>query len=109
MDKEVGVIVSGASTVPEQIAAYFLGLKTVCFAAVTNPGSGLAEGWTHSGEENLIAAKKCLERLSATMNGIIKKVPIVEEKRLTNILHTFNSLRIQRKVLDDNEGAQTIK
>ena len=69
-----------------------MGLKTVCFAAVTNPGSGLAENWKHDGEENLIAAKKCLEGLSGTMNAIIGKIELVEEKRLTNIISNFSSM-----------------
>ena len=65
--------VTGASTIPEQMSAYMLGMKAVCFAAVTNPASGLAEGWTHDGEENLIAAKKALDGLGKTMWKIIEK------------------------------------
>lgn len=64
----------------------------MCFAAVTNPGSGLAEGWKHDGEENLIAAKKCLEGLSGTINKIIGKVEMVPDQKLTNMIHTFNSM-----------------
>lgn len=58
--KEAGAMASGASTVPEQLAATFLGVKCIGFAAVTNPASGTTDGWVHDGEHNLIAAKKCL-------------------------------------------------
>lgn len=61
--KEAGATASGASTVPEQLAASFLGVKCIGFAAVTNPASGTTDGWVHDGEHNLIAARKCLEGL----------------------------------------------
>lgn len=50
-----------------------LGIKAVCFASVTNPASGLSDAWVHDGEENLIAAKKCLDGLGKTMFKIIEK------------------------------------
>jgi len=53
-------LVSGASTVPEQLAASFLGVKCIGFAAVTNPCTGTADNYVHDGEHNLIAAKKAL-------------------------------------------------
>jgi purine-nucleoside phosphorylase len=48
--KEAGAMVSGASTVPEQIAANLMGVKCVALAAVSNPCTGTIEGgWTHDG------------------------------------------------------------
>ncbi len=43
----MGAAVVGASTVPEQTAAYLMGLKGVSFSAVTNPGTGLIENFVH--------------------------------------------------------------
>lgn len=36
-----GVTVTGASTIPEQMAAFLLGMKGIGFAVVTNPATGL--------------------------------------------------------------------
>jgi len=66
-------MVSGASTVPEQLAATFLGVKCIGFAAVTNPATGTADFWVHDGEHNLIAAKKALENLKKVIWKIIEK------------------------------------
>lgn len=71
--KECGSTVSGASTVPEQIAATLLGVKCIGFAAVTNPATGTADGWVHDGEHNLIAARKCLDGLKKTIYKVIEK------------------------------------
>lgn len=42
-----GAIVTGASTVPEQVAASFMGLKCLGLAAVSNPATGTIDGWVH--------------------------------------------------------------
>lgn len=61
--KEAGSLTSGASTVPEQLAASFLGVKCIGFAAATNPASGTTDHWVHDGESNLKAALKALQNL----------------------------------------------
>lgn len=66
------------------------------FGAVTNPASGLAIGWTHSGEDNLVAAKKCLEGLSKTMAKIIENFKFEDGKKIDNQYLGFNSLKLQR-------------
>jgi hypothetical protein len=55
------------------MVAHFMGLKNIAFASITNPASGLQSGWVHDGEENLIAARKCLEGLTKTFNKIVEK------------------------------------
>ncbi len=71
--KQCGSLVSGASTVPEQIAAWLFGVKCIGLAAVTNPASGTRDGWVHDGESNLKAAQKCLEGLKNTIWKAIEK------------------------------------
>lgn len=41
-NKNMGIGVVGASTLPEQMTAFFLGIDRIAFSAVTNYGSGLA-------------------------------------------------------------------
>lgn len=56
-NKNMGVGVVGASSLPEQMTAYLLGIDRVAFSAVTNFGSGLASQHQDlSGEGHLIAA-----------------------------------------------------
>jgi hypothetical protein len=56
------------------MAATFLGVKCLGFAAVTNPATGTTDGsWVHDGEHNLIAAKKCLQSLRKTIWKVIEK------------------------------------
>jgi purine nucleoside phosphorylase len=38
---------SGASTVPEQMAASLLGVRCLAFATVSNPASGTIENYVH--------------------------------------------------------------
>ena len=66
-------MVTGASTIPEQMSCYLMGMKNVGFAAVTNPATGFTEGFTHSGEDNLEHAKKAHEGLTKTIFKIIEK------------------------------------
>jgi len=94
--KECGMATVGASTIPEQMTFYILGLKGIAFAAVTNPGTGLEDDFTHDGEANLIAAQRCLEGLTATILKIIEKVELPPPKKLENILIDTNSLNLQR-------------
>ena len=56
-----------------------MGIKNVAFASITNPASGMQEGWVHDGEENLIAARKCLEGLRKTFYKIIEKFEFKEK------------------------------
>jgi hypothetical protein len=69
------------------MSAYILGLKSVAFAAVTNPASGLSEGFTHDGHENLIAAKRCLDGLGKTIFKIITDFELDPAYKLNNHLH----------------------
>lgn len=94
--KQCGSLVSGASTVPEQIAAHLLGVKVVGFAAVTNPATGTADGWVHDGEHNLIAARKCLEGLKKTMWKIIEKFQFNPSHKFTPNFKGSNSLRLKQ-------------
>lgn len=94
--KVCGSIVSGASTVPEQLAATLLGVKCIGFAAVTNPATGSQEGWIHDGEHNLLAAQKCLERLKATIWKVIEKFHFNREYKLMLNYQGTNSLRLKQ-------------
>ena len=94
--KECGSLVSGASTVPEQLAATFLGVKCIGFAAVTNPASGTAEGWVHDGEHNLIAAQKCLIGLKKVIWNIINKFEFNPNHKLSLNLNGSNALRLKQ-------------
>lgn len=94
--KEAGSLASGASTVPEQLAASFLGVKCIGFAAVTNPASGTAEGWVHDGEHNLIAAKKCLEGLKKVIWRLVEKFEFNPEHKLKLNYTGVNTLRLRQ-------------
>lgn len=78
------------------MSAYILGLKSVAFAAVTNPASGLSEGFTHDGEENLIAAKRCLDGLGKTMFKIIADFQLNPDYKLTNHIHGALPIKMKR-------------
>ena len=95
MIHECGITVTGASTVPEQITAYMMGMKNVAFAAVTNPATGLADGWTHDGEENLVAARKCLDALGKTIFKIIEKFPFADTKVVNTLPDNTKPLRLK--------------
>lgn len=73
-----------------------LGIKAVCFGAVTNPASGLAEGWTHDGEDNLVAAKKCQNGLQKTIEKIIENFKFSDDHKIDNQNHIFKSLNLSR-------------
>jgi hypothetical protein len=90
-------MVTGASTIPEQMTAYLMGMKQVAFAAVTNPATGYAEGFTHSGEDNLVHAEKAHIGLGKTLFKIIEKFKLSDEpKKLDNSLgHHQKPLRIK--------------
>ena len=94
--KQCGSLVSGASTVPEQMAAWLLGVKVVGFAAVTNPASGTTDGWVHDGEHNLIAAKKCLDGLKKTIWKVIEKFQFNPQHALIPNYKAQNSLRLKQ-------------
>jgi len=94
--KEAGSLASGASTVPEQIAASFLGVKCIGFAAVTNPASGTADGWVHDGEHNLIAAKKCVDGLKKVIWRLVEKYQFNPEHRLKLNFSGINALRMKQ-------------
>ena len=94
--KEAGALASGASTVPEQLAATFLGVKCIGFAAVTNPASGTTDGWVHDGEHNLIAAKKCLEGLKKVIWRLVEKFEFNPEHKLTLNYTGVNTLRLRK-------------
>jgi hypothetical protein len=55
------------------MASSLMGVKNVAFASITNPASGTVTDWVHDGEENLIAARKCLAGLTVTFYKIIEK------------------------------------
>ena len=94
--KQCGSLVSGASTVPEQMAAWLLGVKVVGFAAVTNPATGTTDGWVHDGEHNLIAAKKCLEGLRKTIWKVIERFQFNPEHKVMPNYKAQNSLRLKQ-------------
>lgn len=89
-------MVSGASTVPEQLAATLLGVKCIGFAAVTNPASGTVDYWVHDGEGNLIAARKCLEGLRKVIWNIVLKFEFNPNHKLTLNYTGVNSLRLRQ-------------
>jgi hypothetical protein len=89
-------LASGASTVPEQLAASFLGVKCIGFAAVTNPASGTTDGWVHDGEHNLIAAKKCLEGLKKVIWRIIEKFEFNSSHTLKLNYSGANALKLKQ-------------
>lgn len=89
-------MVSGASTVPEQLAATLLGVKCIGFAAVTNPASGTVDHWVHDGEGNLIAARKCLEGLRKVIWNIVLKFEFNPLHKLTLNYTGVNSLRLRQ-------------
>jgi len=94
--KEAGSLASGASTVPEQLAASFLGVKCIGFAAVTNPASGTTDGWVHDGEHNLIAAKKCLEGLKKVIWRIVEKFEFNSGHKLNLNYSGANALKLKQ-------------
>lgn len=93
--KQAGALASGASTVPEQLAATFLGVKCIGFAAVTNPATGTAEAWVHDGEHNLIAAKKCLVSLKKVIWRLVEKFEYNPEHQLKLNFSGINALRLK--------------
>ena len=96
LTKEAGSLVSGASTVPEQLAASFLGVKCIGFGAITNPATGISDGWVHDGENNLIAAKKCLNSLKKIMWKIVERFEFNPEYTKLNLNFTgVNALRLK--------------
>lgn len=73
-----------------------LGMKNIGFAAVTNPATGLVSGWTHDGEGNLIAARKCLEGLTKTIYKIIEKFEFSEKRELNTGVEDTIGLSMKR-------------
>jgi hypothetical protein len=61
--KELGALVTGASTVPEQISASSLGVKCIGLGAISNPATGTVDGWIHDPEFYILAGKKSLAGL----------------------------------------------
>jgi len=94
--KEAGSLVSGASTVPEQLAASFLGVKCIGFAAVSNPASGTIDGWVHDGEQVLIAGKKALENLKKVIWKIIEKFEFNSSHNLNLNYSGANVLKLKQ-------------
>lgn len=74
--------VTGASTIPEQISANILGMKTVAFGVITNPASGLVDNYTHDVEEILLAAKRGQEGLARTMFKMIEQFQFNPEHKV---------------------------
>jgi hypothetical protein len=94
--KEAGAMASGASTVPEQLAATFLGVDCIGFAVPTNPATGIQEDHVHDGEHNLRVAAKCLVGLKAVIWRLVEKYQFNPEHRLNLNYCGVNSLRLKQ-------------
>ena len=70
MYDRIGADAVGMSTVPETIAANYLGIKTLAIACITNMATGLREG-KHSHEEVLRIAEESGERLLKWVKEIL--------------------------------------
>lgn len=93
--KEAGAIVTGASTVPEQVAAAFLGLKTLGLAAVSNPATGTIDGWVHEQEFYIKAAKKCLVALKNIIWKVVERFNFDPSYKLELNYTGVNALRLK--------------
>jgi purine nucleoside phosphorylase len=69
-------MVTGASTIPEQIAAGIMGVKTLGIAAVSNPATGTIEGWVHEQEFYIQSAKRCIESLKKIIWKVIERYEV---------------------------------
>lgn len=94
--KEAGAIVTGASTVPEQVAAAFLGLKCLGLAAVSNPATGTIDGWVHEQEFYLHAAKKCLAALKNIIWKVAERFEMNPDYKFKLNYSGLNSLRLKQ-------------
>jgi Phosphorylase superfamily len=107
--KEAGAIVTGASTVPEQVAAAFLGLKCLGLAAVSNPATGTIDGWVHEQEFYLHAAKKCLALLKNIIWKVVEKFELNPAYKLALNYTGVNSLRLKQHAVHADYKAITEK
>ena len=69
--KECGAMASGASTVPEQMAASLLGVRCIAFATVSNPATGTIEDYVHDQYSILELGQKCIVNLKKTLWKLI--------------------------------------
>lgn len=70
----LGADAIGMSTVPETIAANYLGMKVLGISCITNMATGIAKN-KHSHEEVLKTAKEASDKLCSWVKGIIKAYP----------------------------------
>ena len=63
----------GMSTVPETIAANYIGIQTLGISCITNMATGLRTG-NHSHEEVVAIAEKVSEKLCTWMENFIKEL-----------------------------------
>lgn len=72
MFKAVGSDAVGMSTVPETIAANYLGIKTLGIACITNMATGIRTG-KHSHEEVVAIAEKSSEKLCIWISTLLQE------------------------------------
>ena len=80
--KEAGALVTGASTVPEQIAAAMMGVKTLGIAAVSNPATGTIVGWIHEQEFYIQSAKKCIANLKNIIFKCVENFQLQDDHKV---------------------------
>lgn len=93
--KEVGALVTGASTVPEQIAATLMGLKTLGLGAVSNPATGTIDGWVHDAAYYLTSAKLSLSNIKKIAWKVIERFDLDPSHQFKHDLTGIASLRLR--------------
>jgi purine-nucleoside phosphorylase len=72
--QDIGGITVGASTVPEQLACYFTGMRRVVFSCGVNPASGMSNDIIT--EDDIISCgNACVDNCSNIIKAFIKRVP----------------------------------
>jgi hypothetical protein len=93
----LGALVTGASTVPEQVSASSLGVKCIGLGAISNPATGTVDGWTHDPEFYILAGKKSLAGLKLIIWRALETYPFNADYRpsLNLALNSAHSLKLQ--------------
>ncbi len=69
----LGAATVGASTLPEQIATFFTGMRRVIMSSATSPSAGMSSEQI-DGEEVLIGGRKCVANFAKVIPKIVEKL-----------------------------------